>query len=89
MSIGIKFPSIKVDGMLIIDGHHRYVASLLSGYTLDTAPSIKTTATIISDWEQVTLDDNDWDTDAKIRMLNEQDAQYNCIDIEKITELFK
>ena len=39
MSIGIKFPSIKVDGDLIIDGHHRYLASLLAGKTLDTIPS--------------------------------------------------
>jgi len=47
MCFGIKFQSIKVDGNLIIDGHHRYLASLLSGVTLDTIPSTKTSATVL------------------------------------------
>jgi hypothetical protein len=89
MSIGIKFPSIKVDGDLIIDGHHRYLASLLVGCTLDIAPSIKTSATVVSEWNKVVLDVDDWDTDAKIRMLNEEDARYNGIKIDKIAELLK
>ena len=89
MSIGIKFPSIKVDGDLIIDGHHRYIASLLAGITLDTIPSSKTSATVVIGWDAVVLVTDDWDTDAKIRMLNEQDANFNGIDIDKITELLK
>ena len=89
MSIGIKFPSIKVDGDLIIDGHHRYVASLLAGKALETVPSIKTTATVVSEWNAVTIDVNDWDTEAKIRMLNEEDANFNGIDIDEITKLLK
>jgi hypothetical protein len=35
MVIEIKFPSIKVYGDLIIDGHHRYLASLLAAVTLE------------------------------------------------------
>jgi hypothetical protein len=89
MSIGIKFPCIKVDGDLIIDGHHRYVASLLVDYKLDIAPSFKTSATVESQWNVVVLDVDDWDTDAKIRMLNEEDAKYNGIEIDIINELIK
>ncbi len=89
MSIGIKFPSIKVDGNLIIDGHHRYIASLLAGTTLDTVPSSKTSATIVIEWDTVILVTEDWDTDAKIKMLNEEDANFNGIEIDKITELLK
>ena len=89
MSIGIKFPSIKVDHGLIIDGHHRYLASLLVGQKLDIAPSIKTSATIVSEWNDITLDTDDWDTEAKIKMLNEEDAKYNGIKADKITELLK
>lgn len=59
MTIGIKFPSIKVDGDLIIDGHHRYLASLLADHTLDFTPSLKTSATIIYSWNKVILDVND------------------------------
>ena len=89
MSIGIKFPSIKVDGDLIIDGHHRYLASLLVQTTLDTVPSRKTSATIVIGWDNVILVTDDWDTDAKISMLNEKDANFNGIEIDKITELLK
>jgi len=89
MSIGIKFPSIKVDGDLIIDGHHRYLASLLAQTTLDTVPSRKTSATIVIGWDNVILVTDDWDTDAKISMLNEKDANFNGIEIDKITELLK
>lgn len=89
MSIGVKFPSIKVDDNIIIDGHHRYLASLLAGKTLNIVPSIKTSATIVNGWNAVTLDTEDWDTDAKIRMLNEEDAKYNGIETDKISELLK
>ena len=89
MSIGIKFPSIKVDKDLIIDGHHRYVASLLSGTKLDTIPYSKTSATVVIDWDAVILDTDDWDTEAKIKMLNEKDAEFNDIQIDKINKLLK
>lgn len=89
MLIGIKFPSIKVEDNLIIDGHHRYLASLLANSILDIAPGIKTSATSGYKWNEVTLDTDDWDTDAKIRMLNEEDARYNNIEINKIAELLK
>lgn len=89
MSVGIEFPSIKVDGNLIIDGHHRYVASLLVGKKLNRIPSQKTSATIIYQWDSIVLASEDWDTDAKIRMLNEEDAKYNSIDIDKFIDLLK
>ena len=43
---GIKFDDIKVCDTLIIDGHHRYVSSLLAKIKLDKAQSSKTSATI-------------------------------------------
>lgn len=59
MLVGIKFPSIKIDDDLIIDGHHRYLASLLANTLLDTIPSNKTSATIVNDWNNVVFDVND------------------------------
>ena len=41
MKIGIKFSGIKVDGDLIIDGHHRYLASLLAEICPESTPQIK------------------------------------------------
>lgn len=89
MIVGIKFPSIKIDNDLIIDGHHRYLASLLANTYLYTIPSNKTSATLVYDWNEVIFDDNDWDTDAKIQMLNEHDADNNNITLEEIIELLK
>ena len=89
MSIGIKFPSIKADGDLIIDGHHRYLASLLAGLTLEIAPSLKTSATVHFEWNVVIIDADDWDTETKIKLLNEEDANFNGIEIDKISELLK
>ena len=89
MLVGIKFPSIKIDDNLIIDGHHRYLASLLANTDLETIPSNKTSATIVYDWNEVVFDVNDWDTEAKILMLNEQDANNNNITLKEIIELLK
>ncbi|MFM9838354.1 MAG: hypothetical protein ACKVOQ_08830 [Cyclobacteriaceae bacterium] len=84
MSIGLMFSSISVDENLIVNGHHRYLASLLVGYNLDQVPCPKTTAKEPVDWKLVKLVDDDWDTDAKIRMLNEQDARYNDLTLDDL-----
>jgi hypothetical protein len=89
MTIGIKFSGIKVDDNLICDGHHRYLASVLADVSLDIIPGMKTAATIPINWKSVAFDEEDWDTPAKIKMLNEQDAVFNDMAIEKIVELLK
>lgn len=87
MSAGIKFSAIKVESKLICDGHHRYIASILASYQLDIIPGSITSATTAVDWRLVSFEEEDWDTPAKIDMLNEQDAEFNNIPLEKIIEL--
>lgn len=89
MAIDLVFSNISVDGNLIVNGHHRYLASLLVGYKLDQAPCPKTLAKEPVDWKLVELVDEDWDTDAKINMLNEQDAKYNNLTIEELMSKLK
>jgi hypothetical protein len=89
MSAGIKFSGIKVEDNLICDGHHRYIASILANFPLERIPGSITSATTAVHWESVTFENKDWDTPAKINMLNEQDAEYNNIPIAKIVELLK
>ncbi len=89
MLVGIKFAEIKVYDRIICDGHHRYLAALLANYTLSIVPYIRTSATKVIDWKSVIFDDEDWDTPAKIRILNEQDADYNNIPIQKLIELLE
>jgi len=89
MRAGIKIPAIKVEGNFICDGHHRYVASLLAGYSLERISWVKTSATTVIDWKTVSFDEGDWDTDDEIALRNRQDAEYNNITVEKIAELLK
>jgi hypothetical protein len=84
MSIGLLFSSISVDGNLIVNGRHRYLASLLTDYKLDQVPSSRTAAKEPVDWKSVKLVDEDWDTDAKIKMLNEEDARYNNLTLDEL-----
>jgi len=87
MSAGIKFSGIKVSGTLIGDGHHRYIASVFAQADLDRIPTFMPSATEAVDWSSVIFDEEDWDTPAKIKMLNQQDANYNDMPFEKIVSL--
>jgi hypothetical protein len=86
---GIKFDDIKICDDLIIDGHHRYISSILANIDLGKIPSSKTNATNIYDWSTVEFVDEEWDTEQKIKRLNELDAEFNNIPIEKIFEITK
>ncbi len=86
---GIKFDDIKVCEASIIDGHHWYVSSLLANIKLGKAKSSKTSATIEYDWTQVEFVEEEWDTEDKITRLNELDAEFNNMSLEKIIELTK
>lgn len=89
MSNGIKFSPIKVCEGLIIDGHHRYIGSILAKYNIDSVPSYKSMATLAYDWSDVEFVNEEWDTPAKIRMLNELDAKFNEIAIEKLIKIIE
>lgn len=84
---GIKFEDIKVCDKLIIDGHHRYVSSLLANSKLNQVKSSKTNATIKYDWKDVIFVEEEWDTQDKINRLNELDAEFNNISLKKLIEL--
>ncbi len=88
MLMGIKFTGIKVANDLIIDGHHRYLASLLAGVPLDRFPSYKTSATTAQSWCEIQFDEEDWDTKAKIDKLNREDAAENKVNLEDFLSFF-
>lgn len=89
MSAGIKFAGINVDSNMICDGHHRYVASVLADFPLEQYSGKRTAATSVIDWNFVVFEEEDWDTNAKIQMLNEEDAKYNSMSVEEIRQLLK
>ena len=84
---GIKFDDIKICEDLVIDGHHRYISSLLAKIEIGKIKSLKSSATKKYKWSEVEFDENDWDTVSKIQYLNEKDAEYNQVDIETINNI--
>jgi hypothetical protein len=87
MTNGIKFEEIKICDNLIIDGHHRYLSSLIVDIEIGRILSQKTSATQSIEWTSIRFDENDWDTPSKISHLNEQDAKYNQMDVEFINRI--
>jgi hypothetical protein len=87
MSNGIKFDDIKVCNDLLIDGHHRYISSLIVKFDLGQVKSNTTSSTKSIEWDKIEFDEQDWDTSAKIAYLNELDAKYNNLDIEFIKQI--
>ena len=89
MKAGIYFTPLKVDGSLLCDGHHRYIASLLSGKEIEKVPTLSASSVKAIQWADVVFEEDEWDTEAKINMLNEQDALYNGIALQKLLALLQ
>ena len=89
MALGIRFEDIKVVDGWIIEGHHRYVSSLFADIIIGKVPGVKTSATIEHDWKSIEFVSEEWDTDHKIKYMNELDAVRNKIPIEEIIEMTK
>jgi hypothetical protein len=87
MAYGIKFDEIKVCDNMIIDGHHRYLSSLIMKFELAQVITNSTSATKAIDWTKVEFDDDDWDTPAKIAYLNKLDASYNGLEIDFLEQI--
>jgi hypothetical protein len=87
MANGIKFDEIKECEGLIIDGHHRYLSSLITKNEISSIPGYKTSATKEHSWLGVEFDESDWDTVSKISYLNKLDAKYNEMDLAIIEEI--
>lgn len=84
---GIPFDAIKVCDDLIIDGHHRYISSLLADLELETIKSQKTTATVAYDWAEVDFANEDWDTEDEILHWNHMDAKSSKLSLEQLLKL--
>ena len=69
MRIGLQFPGIIIDKSLIIDGHHRYIASKLVNVPIDKYPGIRPSNHHLYSWKDVQLIAEDWDTPEKLNFL--------------------
>ena len=89
MTNGIKFEIVKINENIIIDGHHRYISSELAKSEIEKTSYPKTSATIVYSWNDVVFVNEEWDTDYKILYLNQLDATYNDLSLEKVIEISK
>jgi len=91
MANEIQFGPIWVfDEKLIIDGHHRYIASLLADFNLEHTSTIRVPEVHIElKWKDVVFVNEEWDTEANINRLNEEDAKFNKMTIEQIEQILK
>lgn len=87
MKFGIKFDDIKVFENLIINGHHRYISAALADFSIGKSEYHKTSAKLEYNWNIVEFVDEDWDTEYKIKHINELDAEYNNITIQQIIDI--
>lgn len=51
---------IYVDGDIIVDGNHRYIACRLVGAEISVAPWARPSHAVIVPWDNVFVDDQDW-----------------------------
>lgn len=86
---GIKFEIVKVNENIIIDGHHRYISFELAKCNIEKTSYPKTAATIVYSWNDVVFVNEEWDTEHKILYLNQLDAKYNDLSLEKMIEISK
>ena len=89
MMAKIKLPPIKIQDDIICDGHHRYIASLFSKYDLEIILWSSSSSVITIDWDAVSFDDKDWDTEEEIRIINIQDAYNNNVELATILLLLE
>ena len=89
MMNNIKFDAIRVNQNSIIDGHHRYISCELAKRQIEKTQYPKSSATIIYSWNEVKFVNEEWDTDYKILYLNQLNAEYNHLTVEKMIEISK
>jgi hypothetical protein len=81
MKLGIPFENINVKDGLLVNGHHRYICSLLLKKEIGINPwqySLKETNL---KWSQIEIDQTDWDTKDMIDRHNSKDAAISGLNI--------
>lgn len=89
MSIGLSFPEINICEGMIINGHHRYIASYLTKFSIGRTPANKVRSTTVVDWKSVKIIEIDYDRPEEIDGFLELDAKYNNISLEELIELLE
>jgi hypothetical protein len=82
-----NFDAIKVADGLIIDGHHRFIASIIAQVEIDKFLYSTNHNQISYEWKDVILSTNEYDSPEKISYHNFNDAKRNGITIQEIEKI--
>lgn len=87
MKANLEFDAIKTCEGLIIDGHHRYIASKIADAKIENFPSSKNLTQLQYEWRDISLITSEYDSEADIKYHNYNDALRNgktVIEIERL-----
>ena len=83
----VSFPPIKVVDDLIIEGHHRYIASILANKEISTIPSLRPSATTVKSWKSIKIEEIDPSSPEEIQKFNIEDAKILNMPLENFNEI--
>ena len=84
MTAGVSFADIQIVDNAIMNGHHRYLASLLAGYALGRYKGLRPDVKKNVDWKDIHVDGNDWDQPEEIARFDAEDAKLLGISVEEL-----
>ena len=87
MKLGIEFDNIRVNGSRIVDGHHRYVCSILSDIEIGINDWPIPSAAVNCSWVDVIINEEDYEDAEMILKHNIRDAELNDVDVNVLNDL--
>ncbi len=87
MKLGIEFDNIRVNGSRIVDGHHRYVCSILSEIEIGINDWPIPSTAVNCNWNDVIINEEDYEDAEMILKHNIRDAELNDVDISVLNDL--
>ncbi len=87
MKLGIAFENIRVNNSRIVDGHHRYVCSILSETEIGINDWPIPSTAINCDWKDLIINEDDYEDAEMIQNHNIRDAELNNVDIRILIDL--
>lgn len=88
MQVGIHFDSIRVNDSRIVDGHHRYISSMLLNIDIGINDNYPIPSTAENhDWGNLVIDEFDYETEEEILEHNIRDAELNDVELEFLINL--
>lgn len=87
MQLGINFENIKVANSQIVNGHHRYICSVLSEKPIGMDDWVISPSSIVYQWKNVLIIEQDYENNEQIMAHNKRDAELNGVDIRIFNDL--